>query len=119
MTVRSQRRARKATHNSQSINYEVDDNLMEEEEEENLMETETQKAANVNEGKERQDNKKKLGKPCGAVMGGTLKKRLVQSVVSPRKKHTAKQGSKMGGEGGLAFMLRTITYEVGGYGTEQ
>ncbi|WZZ20895.1 hypothetical protein YC2023_122282 [Brassica napus] len=67
------------------------------------METETQKAANVNEGKERQANKKKLGKPCGAVMGGTLKKRLVQSVVSPRKKHTAKQGSKMGGEGSYEY----------------
>lgn len=69
------------------------------EEEDQLMETETQEAANVNEGKERQANKKKLGTASGAVMGGTLKKRLVQSVVSPRKKHTARQGSKMGEKG--------------------
>ncbi|CAN6974112.1 unnamed protein product [Brassica rapa subsp. trilocularis] len=70
-------------------------------EEGQLLETETQEFTNVNEGKERQANKKKLGKAIGSVMGGTLKKRLVQSVVSPRKKHTAKQGGKMGEKGAL------------------
>lgn len=85
------------------------------EEEDQLMETETQEAANVNEGKERQANKKKLGTASGAVMGGTLKKRLVQSVVSPRKKHTAKQGSRMGEKGILPqrrLQLRQILIRI-------
>ncbi|KAL0773241.1 hypothetical protein Bca101_038392 [Brassica carinata] len=68
-------------------------------EDDQVMETEIQEVANVTEGKERHAIKKKLGKASGAAMGGTLKKRLVQSVVSPRKKHTAKQGSKMGEKG--------------------
>ncbi|WZZ08614.1 hypothetical protein YC2023_094535 [Brassica napus] len=71
------------------------------EEENQLMETESQEVRMVNEGKECPVNRKKLGKTSGAVMGGTLKKRLVQSIVSPRKKHTAKQGSKMGEKGAL------------------
>ncbi|KAG5375064.1 hypothetical protein IGI04_039660 [Brassica rapa subsp. trilocularis] len=70
-------------------------------EEGQLLETETQEVTNVNEGKECQANKKKLGKAIDSVMGGTLKKRLVQSVVSPRKKHTANQGGKMGEKGAL------------------
>ncbi|KAH0938855.1 hypothetical protein HID58_006316 [Brassica napus] len=71
------------------------------EEENQLMETESQEVRMVNEGKECPVNRKKLGKTSGAVMEGTLKKRLVQSIVSPRKKHTAKQGSKMGEKGAL------------------
>ncbi|CAG7897376.1 unnamed protein product [Brassica rapa] len=71
------------------------------EEENQLMETESQEVRMVNEGKECPVNRKKLGKTSGAVMGGTLKKRLVQSIISPRKKHTAKQGSKMGEKGAL------------------
>ncbi|KAG5378046.1 hypothetical protein IGI04_025888 [Brassica rapa subsp. trilocularis] len=66
------------------------------EEEDQLLETEAQEVANVDEGKERQANKKKLGKAIGSVMGGTLKKRLVQSVVSPRKKHTLSRGVRWG-----------------------
>ncbi|KAF3514883.1 hypothetical protein F2Q69_00007171 [Brassica cretica] len=86
------------------------------EEDDQLMETETEEVLPAAVDKERQGankkklgkasgavmggflkksaNKKKLGKASGSVMGGSLKKRLVQSVVSPRKKHTAKQGSK-------------------------
>lgn len=67
------------------------------EEDDQLMETETQEVLIESEGKERgRANKKKQGKVNGAAMGGSLKKRLVQSVVSPRKKHTVKKGSKVG-----------------------
>ncbi|KAG5384573.1 hypothetical protein IGI04_036043 [Brassica rapa subsp. trilocularis] len=72
------------------------------EEDDQLMETETQEVLSAVEGKERGGaNKKKQGKVNGAAMGGSLKKRLVQSVVSPRKKHTVKHGSKVGEKGAL------------------
>lgn len=72
------------------------------EEDDQLMETETQEVLIAAEGKERGGgNKKKQGKVNGAAMGGSLKKRLVQSVVSPRKKHSVKHGSKVGEKGAL------------------
>ncbi|KAG5406895.1 hypothetical protein IGI04_013014 [Brassica rapa subsp. trilocularis] len=49
--------------------------------------------------KEHQVPKKKNGKITAAAMGGNAKKRLVQSLVSPRKKAMAKQGSKAGDKG--------------------
>ena len=53
------------------------------EEDDQLMETETEEVLPAAVDKERQGaNKKKLGKASGAVMGGFLKKRLVQSPIS-------------------------------------
>ena len=49
--------------------------------------------------KEHQVPKKKNGKITAAAMGGNAKKGLVQSLVSPRKKAMAKQGSKAGDKG--------------------
>ncbi|CAG7871154.1 unnamed protein product [Brassica rapa] len=48
------------------------------------------------EGKGHQASKKKLVKAGGVFMGGTTKKRIVQSLVSPKKKLLAKQTSKVG-----------------------
>ncbi|XP_013588146.1 PREDICTED: uncharacterized protein LOC106296541 [Brassica oleracea var. oleracea] len=51
--------------------------------------------------KDNQAAKKKAGKLMAAAMGGNAKKRLVQSLVSPRKKAMAKQGHKAGDRGPL------------------
>ncbi|CAF2316911.1 unnamed protein product [Brassica napus] len=51
--------------------------------------------------KDNQAAKKKAGKLMAAAMGGNAKKRLVQSLVSPRKKAMAKQGHKAGDKGPL------------------
>ncbi|KAL0690386.1 hypothetical protein Bca4012_090064 [Brassica carinata] len=51
--------------------------------------------------KDNQAAKKKAGKLMAAAMGGNAKKRLVQSLVSPRKKAIAKQGHKAGDKGPL------------------
>ncbi|XP_009150264.1 uncharacterized protein LOC103873610 [Brassica rapa] len=49
--------------------------------------------------KENMTSKKKAGKFMADAMGGNAKKRLVQSLVSPRKKAMAKQGHKAGDKG--------------------
>lgn len=49
--------------------------------------------------KENMTSKKKGGKITAAAMGGNAKKRLVQSLVSPRKKVMAKHGHKTGDKG--------------------
>ena len=51
--------------------------------------------------KDNQAAKKKAGKLMAAAMGGNAKKRLVQSLVSPRKKAMANQGHKAGDKGPL------------------
>lgn len=59
--------------------------------EEGLPEEESVDLASANEN---QGQRKKVGKINAAVMGGNAKKRLVQGLVSPRKKAMAKQASK-------------------------
>ncbi|WZZ63539.1 hypothetical protein YC2023_074909 [Brassica napus] len=54
----------------------------------------TDESAELAGEKEHQVPKKKNGKLNAAVMGGNAKKRLVQGLVSPRKKVMAKQASK-------------------------
>lgn len=59
--------------------------------EEGLPEEESVDLASANEN---QGQRKKVGKINAAVMGGNAKKRLVQGLVSPRKKAMVKQASK-------------------------
>ncbi|KAJ4910459.1 hypothetical protein Rs2_05080 [Raphanus sativus] len=68
-------------------------------------------------GEEERDNndetrekppKKKGGKPGSLAIGGTMKMRLVQNLVSPRKKNVAKIGAKTGDKGAGASKKATM-----------
>ncbi|KAJ4917464.1 Uncharacterized protein Rs2_03014 [Raphanus sativus] len=68
-------------------------------------------------GEEERDNneeisekplKKKGAKPGPLAIGGSMKMRLVQSLVSPRKKNVAKMGAKQGDKGAGASKKATM-----------
>lgn len=72
------------------------------EEDDQLEENDTYEVMETYEGKGHQATKKKLVKAGGVFMGGTTKKRIVQSLFSPKKKLLAKQASKVGDKGILS-----------------
>ncbi|KAJ4881482.1 hypothetical protein Rs2_38537 [Raphanus sativus] len=52
--------------------------------------------------------KKKGGRPGPLAIGGSTKMRLVQSLVSPRKKNAVKTGGKIGDKGAEASKKATM-----------